>query len=205
MKGDPKNLRFATRAIHAGQPPDPATGSVVVPIYQTSTYVHQKLGEHQGYEYARVQNPTRQALEENVASLESGLSGHAFASGMAAISTLMTLFSTGDHIIASEAVYGGTYRLFTQVLDRYGLEFSWIDTGKPGAIEAAMRDETKMVYIENPTHTLIGLTDLAHAAQVATTPSCHPTSSDRSSSVPMSFCTRRPSFSMGTAIPSVEC
>jgi cystathionine beta-lyase/cystathionine gamma-synthase len=167
MKGDPKNLRFATRAIHAGQPPDPATGSVVVPIYQTSTYVHQKLGEHQGYEYARVQNPTRQALEENVASLESGLSGHAFASGMAAITTLMTLFSTGDHIIASESVYGGTYRLFTQVLDRYGLEFSWIDTGKPGAIEAAMRDETKMVYVETPTNPLIGITDLAHAAQVA--------------------------------------
>lgn len=167
MKGDPKNLKFATRAIHAGQPPDPATGSVVVPIYQTSTYVHEKLGEHKGYEYARVQNPTRQALEENVASLESGLSGHAFASGMAAITTLMTLFSTGDHIIASESVYGGTYRLFTQVLDRYGLEFSWIDTGKPGAIEAAMRPETKMVYVETPTNPLIGITDLAHAADVA--------------------------------------
>jgi cystathionine beta-lyase/cystathionine gamma-synthase len=167
MKGDPKEFKFATRAIHAGQPPDPATGSVTVPIYQTSTYVHDRLGVHKGYEYARVQNPTRAALEENVASLEGGVSGHAFASGMAAITTLMTLFSTGDHVVASQSVYGGTYRLFTQVLDRYGLQFSWVDTSDPEAIERAIRPETKMVYVETPTNPMIGITDIAQAAEMA--------------------------------------
>ena len=140
MKGDPRDLRFATRAIHAGQPPDPTTGSVVVPIYQTSTYVHDQLGQHKGYEYARVQNPTRSALEECVASLEGGVSGHAFASGMAAITALTTLLSQGDHVVASQSVYGGTFRLFTQVLDRNGLEFSWIDTSQPELLEQTMSD-----------------------------------------------------------------
>lgn len=167
MKGNPDEFKFATRAIHAGQPPDPATGSVSVPIYQTSTYVHDRLGVHKGYEYARVQNPTRAALEENVASLEGGVSGYAFASGMAAITTLMTLFSSGDHVVASQSVYGGTYRLFTQVLDRYGLEFSWVDTSDPDAIAAAMRPQTKMIYVETPTNPMISITDIAHAARVA--------------------------------------
>jgi len=146
VKGNPKDLRFATRAIHAGQPPDPATGSVVVPIYQTSTYVHDELGQHKGFEYARVQNPTRTALEENIASLEGGVSGHAFASGMAAITALVTLIGQGDHVVASQSVYGGTYRLFTQVLDRYGLEFSWVDTSQSGAIEGALTERTKIGF-----------------------------------------------------------
>jgi cystathionine gamma-lyase/cystathionine beta-lyase/cystathionine gamma-lyase/homocysteine desulfhydrase len=167
MKGNPKDLRFATRAIHAGQPPDPATGSVAVPIYQTSTYIHDRLGEHKGFEYARVQNPTRSALEENLASLEGGVSGHAFASGMAAITALTTLIGQGDHVVASQSVYGGTYRLFTQVLDRYGLDFSWVDTSQPGAIEAALTERTKIVYVETPTNPLMEVTDLAHAAEVA--------------------------------------
>ncbi len=167
MKGDPKDLKFATRAIHAGQPPDPATGSVAVPIYQTSTYVHDELGQHKGFEYARVQNPTRTALEENVASLEQGVSGHAFASGMAAINALTTLLSTGDHVVASQSVYGGTYRLFTQVLDRYGLEFSWVDTSDPAQIEGAVRDSTRMVYVETPTNPLMEVTDIAAAARIA--------------------------------------
>ncbi len=167
VKGDPKDLRFATRAIHAGQPPDPTTGSVVVPIYQTSTYVHDRLGQHKGFEYARVQNPTRSALEENVASLEAGVSGHAFASGMAGITALMTLIGQGDHVVASQSVYGGTYRLFTQVLDRYGLEFSWVDTSQPGAIEGALTERTKIVYVETPTNPLMEVTDLAQAADVA--------------------------------------
>lgn len=167
MKGDTKDLGFSTRAIHAGQPPDPATGSVVVPIYQTSTYVHNELGVHKGYEYARVQNPTRAALEENVAALEGGRSGHAFASGMAAISTLLTLLRSGEHIVASRAVYGGTYRLLTQVLDRYGLEASWVRTENVGEIEAAMTPATRMVYVETPTNPMIEVTDLAAAAETA--------------------------------------
>ena len=121
MKGDWTSRGFSTRAIHAGQHPDPATGSVNVPIYATSTYVHDELGRHKGFEYARVQNPTRFALEANVASLEGGASGHAFASGMAAIATLMTLVKSGEHVVLSRNVYGGTYRFMTQVLSRYGV------------------------------------------------------------------------------------
>lgn len=167
MKGDTRNLAFATRAIHAGQPPDPSTGAVAVPIYQTSTYVQERLGTHKGYEYARVQNPTRAALEENLASLEGGVSGHAFASGMAAITTLMTLLSQGDHVVASRSVYGGTYRLFTQVLDRFGLTFSWVDTSRPEAVEEALTGATRMIYLETPTNPLIEVSDIARTAEIA--------------------------------------
>jgi cystathionine beta-lyase/cystathionine gamma-synthase len=167
VKGDPRDLGFSTRAIHAGQPPDPVTGAVTVPIYQTSTYVHDELGRHKGFEYARVQNPTRSALEANVAALEGGRSGHAFASGMAAISTLMTLLKAGDHAVASRNVYGGTYRLFHHVLERYGLEFSWVDATDPAGIAAALRPTTRMVYIETPTNPLMGITDIAAAAEIA--------------------------------------
>lgn len=167
MKGDPKDLGFATRAIHAGQSPDPVTGAVTVPIYQTSTYVHDELGRHKGFEYARVQNPTRTALETNVAALEGGRTGHAFASGMAAISTLMTLLKAGEHAVVSRNVYGGTYRFFHHVLERYGLEFSWVDAADPANIEAAMRPETRMVYIETPTNPMMDVTDIAAAAEIA--------------------------------------
>jgi cystathionine gamma-lyase/cystathionine beta-lyase/cystathionine gamma-lyase/homocysteine desulfhydrase len=167
VKGDPKHLGFATRAIHAGQPPDPTTGAVTVPIYQTSTYVHDELGRHKGFEYARVQNPTRSALETNVAALEGGRSGHAFASGMAAISTLMTLLKAGEHAVVSRNVYGGTYRFFRHVLERYGLEFSWVDASDPANIEAAMRESTRMVYIETPTNPMMDVTDIAAAAAIA--------------------------------------
>lgn len=167
MKGDPKDLGFSTRAIHAGQPPDPVTGAVTVPIYQTSTYVHDELGRHKGFEYARVQNPTRSALEANVAALEGGRSGHAFASGMAAISTLMTLLKAGEHAVVSRNVYGGTYRFFHHVLERYGLEFSWVDATDPANIEAAMRPATRMVYVETPTNPMMEVTDIAAAAEVA--------------------------------------
>ena len=167
MKGDPKDLGFSTRAIHAGQPPDPVTGAVTVPIYQTSTYVHDELGRHKGFEYARVQNPTRSALEANVAALEGGKSGHAFASGMAAISTLMTLLKTGEHAVVSRNVYGGTYRFFHHVLERYGLEFSWVDATDPANLEAAMRPQTRMVYVETPTNPMMEVTDIAAAAAIA--------------------------------------
>ncbi len=167
MKGDPKNLGFSTRAIHAGQPPDASTGSVSVPIYQTSTYVQEELGVHKGYEYARVQNPTRQALEANVASLEGGIAGHAFASGMAAISTLLTLVKSGEHVVCSRNVYGGTYRFFSQILENYELEFSWVDSTDLAAVRDAMRHNTRMVYIETPTNPMMEITDIAGAAEIA--------------------------------------
>jgi len=167
MKGDPKNLHFATRAIHAGQPPDPTTGAVSVPIYATSTYVQPELGRHKGFEYARVQNPTRTALEQNIASLEGGVSGHAFTSGMSAISALLTMVGSGDHVVASHTVYGGTYRLLTQVLDRYGVLSSWVDTSDLDRIEAAVTPATKMVYIETPTNPMMEITDIAGAAGIA--------------------------------------
>lgn len=167
MKGDPKNLGFSTRAIHAGQPPDPTTGSVSMPIYQTSTYVQEELGKNKGYEYARVQNPTRAALEENVASLEGGLSGHAFASGMAAISTLMTLVKAGEHVVCSQNVYGGTYRYFSQILENYDLSFSWVDSTDLDAVRDAMREKTRLVYIETPTNPMMEVTDIAGAARIA--------------------------------------
>lgn len=167
MKGDPTNLGFSTRAIHAGQPPDPRTGAVAVPIYQTSTYVQHAVGEGAEYEYARVQNPTRQALEENVASLEGGVRGHAFASGMAAISCLMTLLKAGDHAVVSRNVYGGTYRYFSRILERYDVGFSWVDTTDLSAVEAALRPETRMVYIETPTNPVMDVTDIAAVAEIA--------------------------------------
>ena len=167
MKGNPKDLGFATRAIHAGQPPDAATGAVVVPIYQTTTYVHDALGDHRGWEYTRGGNPTRRALEENVVALENGLSAHAFASGMAAISTLTTLCRPGDHVVVTEDVYGGTYRYFTGLLERNGIEFSWVDTSQPEDVEAAMRDTTRLVFVESPTNPMLRVTDIAAVAQIA--------------------------------------
>ncbi len=167
MKGEPKGRAFATRAIHAGQTPDPLTGAVSVPIYQTSTYQYLEAGKHTGYEYARVQNPTRRALERNIASLEDGLDGHAFASGMAAISSVMTMVPADHHVVASRTVYGGTYRLFEQVLDRYRLRVSWIDTRDLDAVANAMRPETRLVFIESPTNPLMEITDIAAVAELA--------------------------------------
>ena len=167
MKADPRNFGFSTRAVHAGQKPDPRTGSVTVPIYQTSTYVQEHLGEAVHYEYARVQNPTREALEEQVMILEGGVSGHAFASGMAAISCLMTVVQAGDHVVLSRNVYGGTFRYFTRILERYGLTFSWVDTTDLAAVEAAIRPETKMVYVETPTNPVMDITDIAAVAELA--------------------------------------
>ncbi len=167
MKGDWKKRGFSTRAIHAGQHPDPTTGSVTVPIYATSTYVHDALGEHKGFEYARVQNPTRAALEANVAALEGGLTGHAFASGMSAIATLMTLVKAGEHAVFSRNVYGGTYRFLTQVLSRYGVESSWVDSRDLDAVRAAIQPRTRLLYVETPTNPMMEITDLAGAAELA--------------------------------------
>jgi cystathionine beta-lyase/cystathionine gamma-synthase len=167
MKGDPSRYGFATRAIHAGQPPDPTTGAVTVPIYATSTYVHDGLGEHKGFEYTRVQNPTRYALEDNVAALEGGQSGHAFASGMAAISALMTLCKQGDHVIVSSNVYGGTYRFFTHILESYGLRFSWVNCSALDEVAAAFEERTKMLFLESPTNPMMEIIDLQAASALA--------------------------------------
>ncbi|HEV8632210.1 MAG TPA: PLP-dependent aspartate aminotransferase family protein [Thermoanaerobaculia bacterium] len=167
MKGDPRRYGFATRAIHAGQPPDAATGAVTVPVYLTSTYVHDALGEHKGFEYTRVQNPTRFALEDNVAALEQGASGHAFASGMAAISALLTLVKSGEHVVVSQDVYGGTYRFFTQILENYGLRFSWVDATSLDAVAAAIEPSTRLVFLETPTNPMMQITDIAAVAELA--------------------------------------
>jgi len=167
MKGDPRNLGFATRAVHAGQEPDPRTGAVAVPIYQTSTYVQHAVGEGAEFEYARVQNPTRWALEKQVATLEGGHAGHAFASGMSAIACLLTILQAGDHVVISRNTYGGVYRYVSRILERYNLAFSWVDTRDLAAVEAAMRPETKLVYLETPTNPLMDITDIAAVSELA--------------------------------------
>src|SRR5207244_4425573 len=130
--------RFSTICLHAGQEPDPSTGAIIVPIYQTSTYVQEALGRHKGYEYARTQNPTRAAVERNIAAIESGKAGFAFASGMAAIGAIATLLRAGDHVIVSDNTYGGTFRLFDKVLTRYQLAFSYVDTSQLDLVEGAV-------------------------------------------------------------------
>src|SRR3954462_11485900 len=139
---------FSTVCIHAGQEPDPSTGAIITPIYQTSTYVQPELGRHKGFEYARTQNPTRAALEANVAAIEGGTAGFAFASGMAAIDAITTMLEAGDHVVVTDNTYGGTFRLFDKVLRKYKLEFSYVDTSQPELVEGAMRPNTKMVFIE---------------------------------------------------------
>jgi len=164
-----KNSRpigFATRAIHVGQEPDPLTGAVTVPIYPTSTYVQQGIGEHKGYEYSRVSNPTRTRLEENLAALEGGLAARVFASGMAAINAVTTLLKSGDHVICGNDLYGGVPRLFNQVWADFGLEFSYVDTSEAGQVERSMRKNTRMVYVETPTNPLMRLSDIGAIAAI---------------------------------------
>jgi len=168
MASDASPLRPATQVIHAGQSPEPITGAVMPPIFQTSTYVQPRLGEHTGYEYARVQNPTREALERSVAALEEGDRGLAFASGMAAIEcVLTTLCSAGDHVVCEENVYGGTMRLMLRVLSRLGIEFDFVDSRDPEAVRAALRPRTRLVFLETPSNPLMRLTDLAAVIALA--------------------------------------
>jgi cystathionine beta-lyase/cystathionine gamma-synthase len=159
---------FSTRAIHAGQAPDPRTGAVNVPLYLSSTYAQEAIGSNKGWEYSRVSNPTRDAFEECMASLEGGKSAHAFASGMAAISALVTLLKTGDHVVCGENVYGGTPRLFNQIVAHYGIDFTYVDTANPRALAAALRPETRLVHIETPTNPMMTLTDIRAIADI-----CH--------------------------------
>ena len=161
------NARFSTICLHAGQEPDPSTGAIVAPIYQTSTYVQDALGQHKGYEYARTQNPTRAALEGNIAAMESGKAAFAFASGMASINAVATILEAGDHVIVSDNVYGGTFRLFDKVLSRYQLSFSYVDTADLDAVERAFTPATRLLFVETPSNPIMRITDLGAAADLA--------------------------------------
>jgi cystathionine beta-lyase/cystathionine gamma-synthase len=159
---------FSTRAIHDGQAPDPLTGAINVPIYASSTYAQEEIGKHRGYEYSRVSNPTRTALEENLASLEGGSSAHVFSSGMAAIAALVAMLKTGDHVICGSNVYGGTPRLFDNIIARYGIEFTYVDTTDLDQVKAAIQPSTRLVHIETPTNPLMQITDIQAVADI-----CH--------------------------------
>ncbi len=158
---------FATRAIHAGQEPDPETGSVIVPIYQTSTYAQSEVGVHKGYEYSRTDNPTRTALHACLAALEGGTYALAFASGLGATTTLMLMLKAGDHVIVGDDVYGGTYRLFQRVMTEFGLVFDFVDMANPDEVRAALRPETRMVWLETPTNPLVKLADIRAISALA--------------------------------------
>jgi cystathionine beta-lyase/cystathionine gamma-synthase len=166
MTGKNRQAGFATRAIHDGQQPDPLTGAVNVPIYLSSTYVQQGIGENKGYEYSRVSNPTRDRLEENLASLEGGVAARVFGSGMAAINAIASMLKSGDHVLCGNDLYGGTPRLFNQVLTTFGLEFSYVDTSDARNVERAIRKNTRMVYVETPTNPLMRLSDLAEISRI---------------------------------------
>lgn len=162
-------MGFATDAIHVGQEPDPTTGAIVPPIYQTSTYVQPELGRHKGYDYARTAHPNRRALERCVARLEGGQAAFAFSSGMAAIDAVFRLLRPGEHVIVSESVYGGVYRLLTQLLVQFGLSVDFVDTSQPERVEQALRPQTRMLYVETPTNPTMVLTDIAAMARLAET------------------------------------
>lgn len=160
-------MKFATKQIHAGQHPEETTGAVITPIFQTSTYSNKMLGDSKGHDYGRTINPTRTALEQNLAALENGKYGFCFSSGMAAVQTLITLFKPGDHIICTNNVYGGTYRLFEQVIKNFGLEFSYVDTSNFDKLQKAVKDNTKLIYVETPTNPMLNITDLKKLAELA--------------------------------------
>ncbi|MGE5178403.1 MAG: trans-sulfuration enzyme family protein [Bacteroidota bacterium] len=160
-------MGFSTDAIHAGQEPDPSTGAISVPIYQTSTYVQEELGKHKGFEYARTQNPTRLALERCLAVLDKGERAFAFASGMSAIATVLQLFKAGDHVVSSNNMYGGTFRYFDHVMAGFGVSFTYVDTSDLDAVRAAFRPETKLLYVETPTNPAMIISDLRALAKVA--------------------------------------
>jgi cystathionine beta-lyase/cystathionine gamma-synthase len=159
-------MGFSTDAIHAGQEPDLATGAVITPVYLTSTYAQEELGIHKGYEYGRTHNLTRSALEKNIARLEKGRAGIAFSSGIAAIHAIMGLIKSGDHVVATDSIYGGTYRLFEIIMTQYGIEFSWVDTRDSENVKNAIKSNTKLVYIETPTNPMLTLTDLKEVASI---------------------------------------
>src|SRR5205807_6393442 len=160
-------MKFATKAIHAGQEPDPSTGSVMTPIFQTATYAQAGLGEHKGFEYSRTQNPTRSALQECIAALEDGRYGLAFASGMAAETAILSLLSAGDHIVSCDDLYGGSYRIFERVMRRYNVETSYVPVSNISAYERAIKPNTKMIWLETPTNPLLRLVDIQAVSEIA--------------------------------------
>ncbi|MDI6802535.1 MAG: cystathionine gamma-synthase [Bacteroidota bacterium] len=164
-----KKVGFSTKAIHAGQEPDPTTGAVMTPVYLTSTYVQEELGKHKGYEYSRVSNPTRTALEQNIAALENGAEGMAFGSGMVAIDSIFRLLKMGDHVIVSHNVYGGTYRIAKTIWEDWRLEFDFVDTTDLTNVKKALKQNTKMIFIETPTNPTMEITDIAAIAKLAKT------------------------------------
>ncbi len=162
------SARFSTICIHAGQEPDPATGAIITPIYQTSTYVQDGLGQpHAGFEYGRTQNPTRMALERNIAAIEAGTAAFAFASGMAAIDAVLTRLESGDHVLVSDNTYGGTFRLFERVRRKFGLDFTYVDTSQPELVGPAIKPNTKYLFIETPTNPMLHITDIAAVSEIA--------------------------------------
>src|SRR6195952_4423779 len=163
-----KPMGFATRAIHDGQGPDELTGAVNVPIYLTSTYQQEEIGKNKGHEYARLTNPTRDALEESLCALEGGTSAHVFGSGMAAITALCTMMKSGDHVVCSDNVYGGTARMFDNVMAKFGLSFTYVDTSVAGNVAAAITPKTKLVHVETPTNPMMAVTDIRAVADI-----CH--------------------------------
>lgn len=160
-------MKFETAAIHVGQEPEEITGAIVVPIFQTATYAQPAIGEHKGYEYSRTHNPTRKAMQDCLAALEGGKYGLAFGSGMAAISTSMTLLKQGDHVVSSDDVYGGTYRVFEKIFRDWGLDFTFVDASDLANVKAAIKPSTKMLWLETPTNPLLKITDLREAAKLA--------------------------------------
>ncbi|MCP2520107.1 cystathionine gamma-synthase [Candidatus Aminicenantes bacterium AC-708-M15] len=165
-------MRFETKVIHIGQEPDPSTGAIVVPIYQTSTYVQEAPGKHKGYEYSRTQNPTRAALEKNIAALENGKYGLAFSSGMAAINTIMNLLKSGDHIVAEQDLYGGTHRLFTKLYTNYEIEFDFVDMTDLEKIRRVIKKNTKLLWLESPTNPLLKIIDIQAISKIAKENDC---------------------------------
>jgi cystathionine beta-lyase/cystathionine gamma-synthase len=160
-------MGFSTDCIHAGQEPEPVTGAVTYPIFQTSTYVQPELGKHKGFEYARTKNPTRSVLEANLAALERGKHAHCFASGMSATDTVFRMLKSGDHVVAGENMYGGSFRLFNKVCEKFGLQFTYVDTACADKVRAALRPNTKIVFLETPTNPMMTVTDIAACAEVA--------------------------------------
>ncbi|MDE2571189.1 MAG: PLP-dependent transferase, partial [bacterium] len=159
-------MNFSTRAIHVGQEADPTTGATIVPIYATSTYTQEAVGVHKGFDYSRTINPTRLALEQQLAALEEASHCSAFSSGMGATNTVMNLLSAGDHAVVGEDLYGGTYRLFSKVYERYGITFTYVDAGNPENVRAALQANTKLIWIETPTNPLLNLVDIAAVAAI---------------------------------------
>jgi len=160
-------MKFSTKAIHIGQEPDELTGAVTVPLYQTSTYAQEEIGKHKGFEYARTHNPTRFAWEANLAAMEGGSHAYAFGSGSAAIDTVMRMLNAGDHVVMAEDMYGGTFRLTSKVLSRFGITFSYVDMRNVQNVEAALKPNTRMIYTETPTNPMMSITDLAAVAEIA--------------------------------------